>query len=107
MGLKTSVVYKNLNRKIKLFGMELEDILILAFFSSIMNLLFGRTSLSFLMVFILPLIIGIILYWSKKNKSEKYLQHYILFLTLPGHFSVGESNEYDKKLKRKIYDNKY
>ena len=105
-GLRNSVVHKNLDKKIKLAGFELLDVLSVLFLSSVMNLIFGRTSISFLMVFIVPLALGIILHFGKKNKAENFILHFIRYYLIPGRYEAGEIvNELRaKELRAKIYD---
>ncbi|MBF0361156.1 MAG: hypothetical protein HQK49_09100 [Oligoflexia bacterium] len=104
--LRSSVVHKNLDKKIKLAGFELLDVLSVLFLSSVMNLIFGRTSISFLMVFIVPLTVGVILHFGKKNKSENFILHFIRYYLIPGRYEAGERvNELRvKELRRKIYN---
>ncbi|MBF0301041.1 MAG: hypothetical protein HQK51_20195, partial [Oligoflexia bacterium] len=88
--LKNSIVHKNLDMKIKLIGIELVDLLLVLFFSAFMNLFFRGTSISWLMVFVLPLILGIILHFGKKNKPESFIKHFARFYFLPGVLAAGK-----------------
>ncbi|MBF0362741.1 MAG: hypothetical protein HQK49_17110 [Oligoflexia bacterium] len=102
--LRNSIVHKNLEMKIKLLGVELADILLVLFLSSVMNLIFGRTSISWIMVFIIPLIVGITLHLGKKNKPDNFIFHFIKYHLLPGQFVAREKALYEEKLRRRIDD---
>lgn len=83
--------------------MEAPDILGVLIFASIMNLFFGRTSLAFIFVIILPLVLLVILYFGKRGKPDGYLIHLARFYLTTGYFSAG-SNQKDSEtiLTRKI-----
>ncbi len=90
MGLDRSVVHRNLDSKIKIMGMELFDIITVGAFASTMNLIFGQTNMAGIMVFGLPVLLSIIIYFGKKGKPDRYLQDLIRFSIFPGVFCVGE-----------------
>ena len=100
--LKSSVVHKNLTMKIKLVGVELADLLLVLFFSSVMNLLFRNTAISWLMVFVLPLLLGVILHFGKKNKPENFILHFIKYYLIRGQLAAGKRAHEQDKLRRKI-----
>ena len=89
MELDRSVVHRNLDSKIKILGMELFDIIIVGALASTMNLIFGQTNLAGVMAFGLPALMGLIIYWGKRGKPERYLQDLLRFSILPGVFCVG------------------
>ena len=66
--LQTSIVHKNLDSKVKFFGMELIDVLIVAGTASILNLLFGQTNFGGPIVFGLPSLLALVIYFGKKGK---------------------------------------
>ncbi|MBF0363677.1 MAG: hypothetical protein HQK49_21845 [Oligoflexia bacterium] len=100
--LKSSVVHKNLEMKIKLVGVELADLLLVLLFSSVMNLLFRDTAISWLMVFVLPLLLGVILHFGKKNKPDNFILHFIKYYFIPGQMAAGKRANEQDKLRRKI-----
>jgi len=103
MELKTSTIHRNLAARFKIMGMDAFDLIFLLLFAEIMNLIFGGTRLQLYLVFILPLVIGLILFFSKRNKPDKYLIHLIRYYILQGHFSAGSISGNEEKMKRRIY----
>ena len=103
MELQTSTVHRNLDQKLKILGFELFDLLSLLIFAAIMNLFFGRTSLSFWAVFILPGCLASVIYYGKKGRPEKHLVHYVRYQLLPGAFASGNGGAHEGKMKRTIY----
>lgn len=103
MNLKESTVHRKLDAKLKIGGMEAPDILGVLIFASVMNLFFGRTSLAFVFVIILPLILLVVLYVGKRGKPEGFLIHLARFYLTTGYFSAGQ-NQKDSEtiLTRKI-----
>jgi len=101
MALKTSTVHRRLDSKLMLFGLEAFDLIFILILASVMNLFFGQTALSALMVFVLPISLGLVLYFTKRKKPEHYLLHLIKFHLLPGGLSCGEDG--DDELLRRIY----
>ena len=73
--------------------MEAPDILGVLIFASVMNLFFGRTSLAFVFVIILPLILLIVLYVGKRGKPDGFLIHVARFYLTNGYFSAGENQK--------------
>ena len=103
MKLDTSKVYRNLETSLKIAGIDIFDLLASLLFSGVMNLFFGESPLGIYFVFILPSIVLIILYFSKKNKPEGFLRHYLRWLILPEYLSAGKESKTSKKRKEKIY----
>jgi hypothetical protein len=100
MALDRSVVHRNLDSKVKIMGMELFDIITVGAFASTMNLLFRETPMAALMVFGLPVLLSLVIYFGKKGKPDRYLQDLIRFSIFPGVFCVGEELN-DELLRRK------
>ena len=101
MEMMTSRVYRNLETRPKIAGIDAFDFLLVLLFSGIMNLIFGGTALGIYLVFVLPTILMGILYFGKKNKPEGILRRFILFTLLPSFFKAGRGRE--KLRKEKIY----
>jgi hypothetical protein len=104
MELKKSVVHRNLDSKIKILGFELYDLLALLIFASIMNLFFGNTSVSFVFVFVVPSLLGLALYFGKKNKLDNFLVHVFRYYLLPGIYFPGSPSQIEEKIKGRIYE---
>lgn len=104
MALKTSAVHRKLDSKIKIMGLDAHDLLFVLLFASIMNIFFGQTIFSALMVFIVPILMAVILYFTKRNKPENFLLHYLKFFLLPKYLSSGDDGGDEIIRRTKFYD---
>lgn len=104
MGLNSSRVYRNLDAKLKVAGLEAPDLLFVLIFAAMMNLIFGNTSLVFPLVIVLPSLILLLLFFGKRNKPEDYLVHLIRFYITPGFYSAGEAPKQIEQMKLKIHE---
>jgi len=102
MDLKVSKIYRKLDAKWKIGGLEAPDLLFVLIFAATMNLFFGKTFLVIPLVLILPLTLTAVLYFGKRNKPDQYLLHFIKFYLTPGFYSAGEKSKFNKR--NKIYD---
>lgn len=89
MSVDRSIVHRNLDTQIKFFGMELFDVIGVGAFASTMNLIFGQSNMAGVMVFGLPALLAVVIYWGKRGKPDRYLQDLIRFSILPGVFCAG------------------
>lgn len=103
MEIQTSTVHRNLDAKLKILGFELFDLLAILIFAAMMNLVFGRTSLSFLMVFVLPGILAFVIYYGKKGKPDNYLVHSVRYYLLPGALASGNRGRNEENMTQTIY----
>ena len=94
MSLHTSSIHRRLDVKIKIMGLEAHDLLFVLLFAAIMNLIFGQTPIGSVMVFGVPILMSLILYFVKRNKPDGYLIHYIKFHLESGFLSAGEVGAY-------------
>ena len=104
MKLEVSKVHRRLDARLHILGLEAHDLLFVLLFASIMNLIFGTTFLAPYFVFILPIFIGLILYFSKRNKPPHYLMHFLKYKLTPGFYSAGEEGKFEIHRRRKIYE---
>jgi len=104
MDLNSSRIYRKLDAKWRIGGVELPDLLFVLIFAAAMNLFFGRTILVIPLVFIIPILLLIILYFGKKNKPNGFLVHLIRFYITAGFYSAGQDSKYLNNLKEKIYE---
>lgn len=79
-GLYVSAVPRCLELKTKLYGFEVEDVLIILSYLSISNLFLGTSHLKYLVVWIGTLILATTLYFVKRNRPENYLAHKVQYL---------------------------
>ena len=78
-----SKVPRALEKKVRLFGFELADLLIIFLYLALSNLVFGQTRLKPLLVWGGTAGIAGVLYFIKRGKPDAYLQHYGEFMTKP------------------------
>jgi hypothetical protein len=88
--LLTSKVPRSLEKKTRLFGFELADLLLVFLYLALSNLIFGQTSLKPLLVWGGTIAIGCGLYFLKRGKPDGYLQHYGEFLYSPSVLSASQ-----------------
>lgn len=82
-------MHRNLDSKIKVVGMEVYDLILVLIFAATMNLIFGRTSLAFIFVIVIPGLLGLALYFVKRNKPDGYLVDFFRFHLSPGWYAAG------------------
>lgn len=99
-GLLTTKVPRALEIKSKLFGFELPDLLLIFLNLAITNLLFGTSSIRYLLVWGTTLSVALFLFFSKKGKPDKYLQHLSEFLIHPAHRAAGAPDRVHRKFKK-------
>ncbi len=81
--LLQSKVPRSLEKKTRLFGFELSDLLLIFLYLALSNLIFGQTKLKPLLVWGGTVTIAAVLYFIKRGKPDSYLQHYGEFMTAP------------------------
>ena len=102
--LKTSTVHGNLESKPRILGFEIQDLVGITLFASVMNLIFGKTEFGAYMTFIPPATAAGILFFAKRGKPDGYLVHLVHYYVTPGFYSAGEEAKNTKKKKVKIYE---
>ena len=88
--LLTSKVPRSLEKKTRLFGFELADLLFIFLYLAGSNLIFGQTSLKPLIVWAGTISLAGGLYFFKRGKPDGYLQHYGEFLYSPSVLSASQ-----------------
>ncbi len=86
MGLETSTVNKSLDKRLKLLGYEIPDLLAIFLLLSFSNFLFSDISL--LLVIAPAAILAGILRLGKVGKPDNFLVHWIRFQIRPGIYSA-------------------
>lgn len=92
MSLLVTKVPRNLDNRLRLFGFELADLLIVFLYLSVSNLVFGTTRLKVPVVWIGTLALGSTLYFVKRGKPDGYLQHLVQFKLRPTAFVAGAAD---------------
>ena len=103
--LLRSKVPRALDKKTRIFGFELGDVLLVFMYLSLSNLLFGQTKLKPLLVWGGTTSLAGVLYFVKRGKPDGYLQHYGEFLVSPSVYNAGVTDtEYQPYFKKKEMD---
>jgi hypothetical protein len=102
MSLTVTKVPRALDNRLRLFGFELADLLLIFLYLSVSNLFFGSTRLKFLIVWCGTLFLACVLYFVKKGKPENYIQHLLQFKMNPAIYSAACNDcKYQPLLKTK------
>jgi hypothetical protein len=101
---RVSQVHRNLDAKLKIVGMEIHDLLFVLGTASLMNLVFGRTKFALYLVFLLPMVMAVVLYFVKRNKPDQYLIHFFRYFLSPGFFSAAEKSLKSDQMTARITD---
>lgn len=83
MGLRTSQVNQCLDRKLKVAGFEVVDLLVLLFVVSILNFITGPLNQRLITVWIPAIALACGLWLGKRGKPDKYLQHLLQYHAQP------------------------
>lgn len=86
--MRTVEVSKCLDKKLMMFGFEVVDILVIFFSLSVLNFLFGQSSLKIFFVWLPPIVLALILRYGKRGKPDKYLLHWLRYQIKPGILSA-------------------
>ena len=88
MNLRTVPVSRCLDKKLKIFGLEVVDLFLILMTLSVLNLVFGQSGMSLLLVWSPSTLLALTLYFGKRGKPENYLIHWLRFQTSPGTYSA-------------------
>ena len=91
MGLNSSKVSKSLDKKLKIAGYEVPDILAMFLMLSILSFIFSEAQYKFLITWGPVAVFAIILRIGKRGKPDNYLVHLVRFLARPKYFCSFES----------------
>ncbi len=86
--MRTTPVSKCLENKLMIFGFEVFDLLSIFLVLSVLNFIFGATSMKLFFVWIPTLFIAFVLHYGKKGKPDKFLLHWVRFQYRPGSYSA-------------------
>lgn len=84
MALKYTTVSKCLDKKLRIAGFEIPDLLILFLTVSILNFVFGQTEMKLFLVWLPSMLLAGLLYFGKKGKPDNFLVHWMRFQFRPG-----------------------
>lgn len=89
MSLTVTKVPRTLDNRLRLFGFELADLLLIFLYLSVSNLFFGPTRLKFPIVWCGTILLACVLHFVKKGKPENYIQHLLQFKMKPAVYSAA------------------
>jgi hypothetical protein len=98
--LLSSTVPRALENKTKLFGFELPDLLLIFLNLSVTNLVFGASSLRYLLVWGTSLGLALVLFFAKRGKPDSYLQHLVQFHLNPSYRAAGRADREYRRFKK-------
>lgn len=75
MALNNSQVSQSLDRKLKIAGFEIPDLLAIFLLLSLLNFVFGQSSYKFFLAWIPSALFAVVLRLGKKGKPDNYLVH--------------------------------
>lgn len=84
MELKTTEVSRCLDKKMVMMGFEVPDLLVIFLTISILNFIFSTSDLRWLFVWTPSLVLAGVIKWSKRDKPDNYLIHWLRFQIKPG-----------------------
>lgn len=88
MELKVTPVSKCLDKKMMILGFEIPDLLFIFLTISVLNFLFGSTSLKWLFVWLPSASLALTIRLAKRGKPDNYLVHWLRFQIKPGIYSA-------------------
>ena len=101
MALNTSSVSKSLDRKLKIAGFEIPDILLIFLLLALLNFIFGGHPYKFFIAWIPTAILAIAIRIGKRGKPDNYILHLIKHKLNPRYFSAFDSPKETPIIKRK------
>lgn len=84
MELKMTEVSRCLDKKMMIMGFEVPDLLIIFLTMSILNFLFGTTSLKWFFVWLPSASLALTIRLTKRGKPDNYLIHWLRYQIKPG-----------------------
>ncbi|MBI4404094.1 MAG: hypothetical protein HY537_08035 [Deltaproteobacteria bacterium] len=86
--MRAMEVSRCLDKKLTMFGFEVADILGIFLCLSVLNFLFGQSSLKFFFAWLPSIVLALILRYGKKGKPDKFLIHWFRYQIKPGILSA-------------------
>jgi hypothetical protein len=103
MELNTSSTHRGLNVKMKIGGLEALDLICSLILCATLNLIFGTFTFGPIIIFGLPSLCLLCLYFGKKNKPDDYLKHLIRYYLTTGYHSAAQNSLNEEKRRRRIF----
>ncbi len=88
MSLKTSEVYRCLEKKTLIFGFEILDLFLVFVLLAILSFVFGKAPYKFILTWVPSIGFGVFLRVVKTGKPDQFLTHWIKYQFAPGILSA-------------------
>lgn len=88
MALDVKSVSMSLDKKLIILGFEVLDLLALCLVISVLNFIFGSTSLKIYLVWLPSILMATAIRIGKRGKPDNYILHWIRFQIRPGTISA-------------------
>lgn len=97
MSLKTSQVHRRLDAKLKIGSVEATDLLVVLILAAVLNLFLNSIPFGPILIFGIPSLLFVALYFGKRGKPDGYLLHAIKFYLSPGELWAGSVEDKCKR----------
>ena len=84
-----SRVFRKLDAKFKIGGIEAADLIAVLISGAVMNLFFGRITVGPIFIFGVPTALFFLLYYGKRGRPDGFLFHLLNYLISPGRLIAG------------------
>lgn len=88
MSLQSTPVSQSLDKKLRVLGYEIPDLLAIFFTLSLLNFLFGQTEMKIFLVWLPSIALAAILRIAKRGKPDQFLIHFVRFQIAPKYLSA-------------------
>lgn len=103
MSLRVSKINQCLEKKLKILGFEVPDVLALFFVVSVLNFVTGPLNMRLVTVWIPAIVLACVLWIGKRGKADGYLVHLLRFHLLPKRLSAFfDGGSSDRKFLRSV-----
>lgn len=100
MALNTSQVSKSLDRKLKIAGFEIPDLLAIFLLLTILNFVFGSSPYKIFFSWIPSIVAALVLRIGKRGKPDNFLLHLGKFWALPKYMTSFKSPKVNPQINR-------
>ena len=101
--LDSSLIHRGLEKKLKIMGLELYDLLSVIFLGAILNLFFGSSYIGGIISIAVPMALAIFFALIKRNKNEGFLLDYLKSKIRAEGFMAGTNAKDYQKRRTPIY----
>ena len=90
--MRVTSVNRCLDEKLTLFGYEVVDLISIFIVLSLLNVLFGKSEMKLLLVWVPTSLLALVLRYGKRGRPDRFLTHWIRFQSSPGVYSAFPEN---------------